>query len=576
MTNDDPPFDDDVPFDNLPPDERIAFILRFIHNHKKVVEVQTEMYTAAALEDHERSFWPDLVQKVMDAIREQPSLATAAFSVPFDRSYSSIPSRNPSYELPLMHLLCRLDCGLPMAEAVYASAGPESLRLRHAHLQMGDSLPLHCACACGASTELIEFLVRTYPGSIRERGHGDQLPLQIALSGARRPQPMGAGAGLGREDFFDEEERKIVLFRLLSESLNEEELLDATREIPVGWDKRTALPLALIRTVATLHDCKSVEVAIEDISCGGCRIVIERGALVCKIDCDNTYDFALEQILMLPLPLKVLDVSDLFDKQVIHYFVDAIDPPQEVDTDHPFSFGFVGTQLPPPLDLSSVETLRVGAIIESEEIMMSLMKGLRNLPNLSRLHLSGLSNRMEAEVDLPLTKGCLDELAKVASETRNLRDLSIKSVGPDSALPFAAFLLAYEHLEHVGFEAYDPLNSHEVKELSGFLTSSKAINTLRLGPMKAGDEEHIVNSIKDNRSVLKSFTAVGEFSYQTGNTIEVDTSDIRACLTINRVVPQLLGPITSEEAYTMYQEHLEDTPVLYALLRCRPELWCHT
>lgn len=581
---------DEVPFDELPPKERIQFLIDLLSNQKSVYKVSlgssSAIYSAEAMAEHDernREFAEGIAEKFSGALCEQPSLALDSFC-----------AERKAPSLPLIHLVCRLDFGfgLPIVKAVHSVAGPESLK-RCVPYGGDDSdpeeLPLHRACWNGASIELIEFLVAQYPESVRLPCN-DKLPLQIALTHSE-PQAI-----VGQEqDPFDENSRRMALFRILSPSLSKDELLRATRELDLSWKGCGCMPLGLIQKVADLHGSVSLKVKTSGLGVGcGCTVEIDGDVLTCTVFCDRTYDFALEQLLSLPLPLKEIEADYLDYTHMAPYLINALDPWQNYNRAEEEAFAakfnamlsiarpITPREPPPPLDLTAVEVFRFDAVIKDEEVMIGLMKSLRQMPNLKEFYLSGLVHRSEGDAegcgDFPLTEKCFDELLKVVSITGKLKTIELSWVCGAVLPSFVDFLLSYDRVESVSFMAPDPISSCQMNHVARFLRSSTTVKSMKLIPMKEGEEEKcIVDAIKDNGSVLEIFTAEGEYDIWRRERPKLDSCTIDACLSINKAIRQLNdSSVGTYEAYNIYQPHMQNTQVLYSLLRYRPELWCNS
>ena len=144
-------------------------------------------------------------------------------------------------------------------------------------------------------------------------------------------------------------------------------------------------------------------------------------------------------------------------------------------------------------------------------------------------------------------------------------------------LPFVEFLMRYDQLVRLSFTAHTALAADQVSRFAYFLQNSKTVKHVKLSPLTEGGE-HIVDALKDNtESVLKEFVGEGEFDPGSDSRLPFESSKIDTCITINRIKPQLSETSMSEkEAFEVYEPYLQNTPVLYALLRYRPEIWCNT
>ena len=82
--------ENDAPFEDRPPRDRILFLLNFIQGCKEMFKVQGGECPPDALQQ----MWHGMSEIIMNAIREEPALARASFRL--RRSYR---------DLPLMHCM---------------------------------------------------------------------------------------------------------------------------------------------------------------------------------------------------------------------------------------------------------------------------------------------------------------------------------------------------------------------------------------------------------------------------------------------------------------------------------------
>lgn len=528
------------------PKERITDVLHFIDSRSNI------MRWVAAAQRNEQDFWPGIADDIAAALREQPTCALEKFTLD-DQDGFLMPKK------PLMHLVCQLKCPLSIVELVYNAAGQECLEIF-----AGGRLPLHEACINNASVEVIRYLVQRYPKSTKIK-YDDKLPLKYALT--RRNLEPHFEATI---DPFDEKSECLTLFGLLSELLDPTEVLAATNTLQLSWSGRLPMDLGLILKIATLHHCNSILVIL-NFGHSDLHIRIVGCSLVFNVACIDEYYSALEQISFIPLPIKSIEATGLNDRDAIYYFTEALDPPQEnieFNSNHP------NLHPPQPLDLSSLEILSIDATIQSNETLLKLAKSLRRFPRLNCLHLGGRNTSFEGYGNA-FTPEFFEELSKVATRHIQLQTLTMSWVDKSVASPFINFCLACDGLEKVVYTGRETLDANQVAQFARFLQASKTIKSLTLGPLRDG-AEHILNAIKDNGSVLQEFWGDGEYNYDHACVNDYKHSkSIATCLAINKIIPKLSRlSMKSEEAFNLYQPHLHNVPILYALLRHRPELWC--
>ena len=274
------------------------------------------------------------------------------------------------------------------------------------------------------------------------------------------------------------------------------------------------------------------------------------------------------------------------DKLAICNFARTLDPPEQEDFDFDefdeMVYSLIGIHAvefprPEPLEqliLHDVEDVSINSVIKDEMTMMDFVTCLRCIPNLKALEIGGLDHCCYGYETFPLTSECLDAMARILNETKNLTSLNLNYVRKNVALPLADFLLKYNHLEHVSLVTSDNLTFDEVKSLTRFLQTSKSIKSLTLGPFIEG-ANHIVDIIKDGGSTLETFRGYGGINHEDGGYSYLQGSElIDTWLTINGVT-RCLGStsIEAQEAFELFKPHMQNTQVIYNLLKFRPELW---
>jgi len=515
-------------------------------------------------------------EKLIEFLELDPSCASKIFEIQTGDDFFG------GVKMPLMHWAVTLELPLVVFQAIH-NAFPGACKMCYPEGD-SDQLPISKARIKNSNLEIIRFLLETHPASATSL----RIERLRNLFWSSTPEN------------FDE------AFKFIQSLFKQEDVAELTSSGTITWDHTKPFPAELLNFIVKFHKLKSMTVKGTTASGynRGVKLDVDRRSCILHVQiiCDRSFDLAVEELLKLPIPLRELGTYTMDEDSGIRYLICTISPSvmdseeqnQRRELDHQamvesmerlglppihpsdphYMTASMAGMLPMPpsgppvedLDLSSVERLSCSSLIPSTVELFHLMKGLQNLPNLKFLELDGMGNAYKS-VTLPKDEGFEDLLAL----TDQLEELTISWL--KTCIPTVAqFVKKTTKLKVLSLTSNESFSLKEINQLIKALRVNKSIEHLQFGRCVAEESKQaLLEFVKENNhSALKTYQGyeddVGEDSplvkeinywchlYQSTSWLEAEDR-------------------TKEEAVSEYSKCIDDLPLLYGLLRHRPDLW---